>query len=119
MAAKASGSPAPPAKRTSLTVAQFHSDFRVPCAGGSDYHLERPGYRLEFENEIVSIPELERLAHSMSNPPALKPLAASPRIREPNQPVHREWNPAPRVLAAVPRAELVSIPVRRATLVEN
>jgi hypothetical protein len=61
---------------------------------------------------------------------------------QPNQPVYREWvpqaggwilanaqcvpirgsfiaDPAPRAMPAVPRAELVSMPVLRATLVEN
>jgi hypothetical protein len=80
--------------------------------------------------------------------PASTPTAAAAAaawnswVSQPNQPVYREWmpeaggwivadaqcvplrgsfiaDPAPRAQPAVPRAELVSMPVRRATLVEN
>jgi hypothetical protein len=82
-------------------------------------------------------PLLERAFHPMTQTPAPVPAAS-----QPDQPVYREWlpqaggwvlanaqceplrgsfiaDPAPRAQPAVLRAELVSMPVRRATLVGN
>jgi hypothetical protein len=85
----------------------------------------------------------EMLAAATTPPiPTLAGVPALPAVSPPVQPVYREWvpqaggwiladsqctpirgsfiaDPAPRAQPAVPRAELVPMPVRRATLVEN
>jgi hypothetical protein len=93
-----------------------------------------------------SDPALARTFHPMPDPPALAPtpsLANAPSASQPDwSVVYREWvpqaggwvltnaecvpfrgsfiaDPAPRALPAAPRAELVSMPVRRATLAGN
>jgi hypothetical protein len=89
-----------------------------------------------------STPELERTFHPMAQTPLPALAPPAPAAAQPNQPVYGEWvpqaggwilanaqcvplrrsfiaDPAPRALPAVPRAELVSMPERRATLVRN